>query len=85
MTGSANYRLVSPTIGGLPIIDAVADRWGLPALLEQALPAGDARVKLAPAAAVRLLVTNLVAGREPLYGLREWAGPVRPGPARVDR
>jgi transposase len=79
MSGSANYRLVSQTIGGLPIIDAVLDRLGLPALLEQTLPALDGRVKLAPAAAVRLVVTNLVAGREPLYGLGEWAARFEPG------
>jgi transposase len=79
MSGSADYRLMSQTIGGLPIIDAVLDRLGLPALLEQALPAGDARVKLPPALAVRLVVTNLVAGREPLYGLGEWAARFDPG------
>jgi hypothetical protein len=57
---------------GLPIIDSVPDRLGLPALLEQALPAGDAHIKLAPAVAVRLVVTNLVAGQEPLDGLGDW-------------
>ena len=39
MSGSVGYRLVSAAIGGLPIIDAVLDRLGLPALLEQVLPA----------------------------------------------
>ncbi|MEO9220411.1 MAG: IS1634 family transposase, partial [Mycobacteriaceae bacterium] len=38
-----------------------------------ALPDGDARVKVSAAAAIRLVVTNLVLGREPLYGLGEWA------------
>jgi hypothetical protein len=79
MSGSADYRLVSATIGGLPIIDAVLDRLGLPALLGQVLPAADGRVKLAPAAAVRLVVTNLVAGRQPLCGLEEWAARFDPG------
>jgi transposase len=79
VSGSAGYRLVSQTIGGLPIIDAVLDRLGLPALLEQVLPAADGRVKLPPAVAVRLVVTNLVAGREPLYGLGEWAARFDPG------
>jgi len=67
------FGLLSRTLGGLPIVNAVLDRLGLPALLAGALPAADARVKLAPAVAIRLVVANLVLGREPLYGLGEWA------------
>src|SRR5665647_376641 len=40
---------------------------------------GDARQKLGPAAAIRVVVTNLVLGREPLYGLGEWAARYDPG------
>ncbi|WP_448070759.1 IS1634 family transposase [Georgenia yuyongxinii] len=65
--------LASQVLGGLPIINAVTDRLGLPALLSAALPDGDSRVKVSSAAAIRLVVTNLVLGREPLYGLGEWA------------
>lgn len=65
--------LTSKVLGGLPIVNAVADRLGLPALLGAALPDGDARVKVRSAAAIGLVVTNLVLGREPLYGLGEWA------------
>jgi len=43
---SSGYQLVSQAIGGLPIIDAVMDRLGLPAALDQALPPRDRRVKL---------------------------------------
>jgi transposase len=67
------FGLVSRMLGGLPIVNAVLDRLGLPAMLAGALPAADARIKLAPAVAIRLVVTNLVLGREPLYGLGEWA------------
>jgi len=74
-----DLALVSRALGGLPIINHVLDRLGLPALLAGVLPAGDARVKLAPAAAIRLVVTNLVLGREPLYGLGEWAARYDPG------
>ena len=72
-TDPSDLGLVSQVLGGLPIINAVTDRLGLPALLASALPGGDARVKLSAAAAIRLVVTNLVLGREPLYGLGEWA------------
>lgn len=74
--------LQSQVLGGLPIINAVTDRLGLPALLAAALPDGDARVKVSAAAAIRLVVTNLVLGREPLYGLGEWAA--RYDPALLD-
>lgn len=67
------YSLSTDTVGALPIVNAVLDRLALPALLAAALPPHDARVKLAPAATVRLVITNLVLGREPLYGLGEWA------------
>lgn len=69
----SDLGLVSQVLGGLPIINAVADRLGLPALLAAVLPDGDARVKVSAAAAIGLVVTNLVLGREPLYGLGEWA------------
>ena len=68
-----DLALVSRALGGLPIINDVLDRLGLPALLADVLPSGDARQKLAPAAAIRVVVTNLMLGREPLYGLGEWA------------
>lgn len=67
------FGLVSRTLGGLPIVNQVLDRLGLPVLLADALSTPDVRLKLAPAAAIRLVVTNLVLGREPLYGLGEWA------------
>ena len=72
-TDPNDLGLASQVLGGLPIINAVTDRLGLPGLLAAALPDGDARVKLSAAAAIGLVVTNLVLGREPLYGLGEWA------------
>jgi hypothetical protein len=74
-----DFALVSRALSGLPIINQVLDRLGLPGLLAGVLPAEDARQKLAPAAAIRLVVTNLVLGREPLYGLGEWAARYDPG------
>jgi Domain of unknown function (DUF4277) len=74
-----DFALVSRALGGLPIINQVLDRLGLPGLLAGVLPAEDARQKLAPAAAIRLVVTNLVLVREPLYGLGEWAARYDPG------
>jgi Domain of unknown function (DUF4277) len=67
------YGLTSRTLGGLPIVNHILDRLGLTALLGQALGEVDGRTKLAPATAIRLVITNLVLGREPLYALGEWA------------
>ena len=67
------FTLVSKVLGGVPIINNVIDRLRLPELLTNALPASDGRVKLAPMVLIRLVITNLVLGREPLYGLGEWA------------
>lgn len=71
--GQGDFKLVSHVFGGLPIINTIIDRLRLPELLAGALPAGDARVKVPAAVLIRLIVTNLVIGREPLYGLGEWA------------
>ena len=68
------FGLLSRSLGGLPIVNHVLDRLGQPALLADAMPEDDARLKLAPAVAIRLVIANLVLGREPLYGLGEWAG-----------
>ena len=43
------FGLLSRVVGGLPIVNHMLDRLGLPALIAGALPPEDARVKLAPA------------------------------------
>ena len=40
------FGLVSSTLGGLPIVNHLLDRLGLPALLTDAMPDDDARLKL---------------------------------------
>jgi transposase len=70
---AGDYGLVSRALGGLPIVNHFLDRLGLPGLLGEALGEVDGRTKLAPAAAIRLVIANLVLGREPLYALGEWA------------
>ncbi|HEX7266023.1 MAG TPA: IS1634 family transposase, partial [Streptosporangiaceae bacterium] len=80
--GAANsgpFELSSQRLGALPLVNHFLARAGLPGLLERYLPATDARVRLAPATAVRLVVTNLLLGRRPLYGLGEWAARFAPG------
>lgn len=79
MDAPKQFGLVSTGLGALPLVNHIAERLGLPAMLAAFVPGGDARVKLAPADAVRLVVTNLVLGREPLYALGEWSAGYDPG------
>jgi len=71
--GDAGFELLSRRLGALPLVNHFLARAGVPALLARYLPADDARYRLAPATAIELVVRNLLAGREPLYGLGEWA------------
>ena len=75
---TGEFDLVSQRLGALPVVNHFLDRAGLPALLARYLPAGDDRVRLAPGLAIRLVVTNLLVGRAPLYALGEWAAPYAP-------
>jgi len=72
------FGLVSHRLGALPVINHFLDRIGLDAVLGRWLPEPDRRFKLPPAAAIRLLVVNLLLGRAPLYGLGEWAAGYAP-------
>jgi hypothetical protein len=75
MNQSAGFELDSQLLGPLPIVDAFCGRLGVDGLVERFLPRDDARLKLAPAAAIGVVVRNLVLGREPVYALGEWAAP----------
>jgi len=70
---ACGFGLTSRNLGGLPIVNQILDRLGLPGLLGEALGEIDGRTRLAPAAAIRLVIANLVLGREPLYALGDWA------------
>jgi len=77
MGASEQFRLDSRELGGLPIVCHFLKRAGLDALLERYLPASGLR--LSPAAAIGVVVRNLCLGREPVYGLGEWASRFEPG------
>jgi transposase len=72
------FSLDTKLLGPLPIIAAFCDRLGLAGLLDSFVPHDDARLKLAPATAMGVVVANLVIGREPVYALGEWAAPYDP-------
>jgi len=70
---AAPFTLTSQRIGALPVINHVAARMQLPAVLRHRLPCTDVRVVTPPATLAQLVITNLVAGHQPLYALADWA------------
>lgn len=71
-------RLVTQRLDGLPIVRHFCDRLGLAKLADKHLPHHDRRVRLAPAAVIGVVVSNLVLGHRPVYALGEWAAPYDP-------
>jgi len=59
------------SVGGLPLIDAIAQRWQLRALLGEAIPA-HGNESIPAADTLVLLIYNLTVGKYPLYELAQW-------------
>ena len=72
------YGLRTELLGPLPVINHFLGRMGLGASLERFVPHDDARLRLAPAAVLGVVVRNLVTHREPVYAMGEWAAPYDP-------
>jgi transposase len=72
------FTLRSQRLGALPIVNSFLTRMGVARHLETYLPTDDARLRLAPATVIAVLVRNIVAGHQPVYALGEWAGPYDP-------
>lgn len=64
----ADLALRSHLIGGMPIVNHVLHRLDLDAALERAVPYDDARLRLAPAKALGVVVRH-----GPIYAKSEWA------------
>jgi len=64
--------LESRLLAGLPIVNAFYDRLGIDRLLETHVP-GDPRLRVTPAAALGVVIRNLVVRHAPVYALGEWA------------
>ena len=66
-------RIVTHTVGALPIINRLLGRMRLQEFLTRHLPAEDDRTKVDTPRVVLLLLRNLLVSREPIYGVAEWA------------
>lgn len=78
MVDADDLELHTQLLGALPLINHFLDRLGLAQLLDAYLPYDDPRLALAPALAIGVVVRNLIAHREPLYALGEWASAFDP-------
>jgi hypothetical protein len=69
------FTLRSQSMGALPLINFFLTRMGLAERLQTYLPRDDARLRLAPAAVIGVVVRSIVVARRPVYALGEWAAP----------
>jgi hypothetical protein len=83
-------RLRRELIGAMPAVNAVLGRLGFDRAVRAHLPVPDPRCAMAAAAVTGVLVRCLATGRQPLYGLADWAAGfdpaqlgLRPGQARL--
>jgi len=72
------FTLRSQTLGCLPVVNWFLARMGLAEILGTYLPHDDARLRLAPAAVIGVVVRNIPSGHRPVYALGEWAAPDDP-------
>jgi len=70
--------LHSETVGALPVVNHFLSRMGLAERLERCVPHDDARLRLAPAAVIGVVVRNLMVRHRPVYAIGEWAAPFDP-------
>jgi hypothetical protein len=75
---TGEFELRTETLGPLPVVNYFLDRLGVAQLLQRHVPHDDRRLRVAPAAAIGVVVRNLVLHREPVYALGEWAAPFDP-------
>lgn len=73
-----DFELESSTIGAMPIVDHFLARLELEAALDRAVPHDDARLRLAPAKALGVVVRNLTVRHGPIYAMGEWAATYDP-------
>ncbi len=78
MDNFEHMSLTHERLGALPVVNWFLERLRLTEILERYVPSDDARLRLAPATVVALLVRNIVVSHEPLYALSEWAAPFEP-------
>ena len=82
VAAQGSIRLRSYQVGALPLLTHYYERLKLTEILQRHLPADDVRQQIPTARIVELLISNVLASREPLYAIPEWVA--RHGPELFD-
>lgn len=69
MGSAERFTLRTQTLGCLPIVNHFLDRMGVGARLATYLPKGDARLRVAPATVIGVVVRNIVVAHRRVYAL----------------
>jgi transposase len=77
-TSVPRFELCSERVGALPIVNHFLSKIGLDVALSGHVPSDDRRLRLDPAAALGVVVRNLVLDHEPVYAISEWAANYQP-------
>ena len=70
---SGQTRLITHSVGALPILNRVLEQMKLEEFLQGYLPHEDGRTKLQSYRALMVLIRNTLTARAPIYGVGEWA------------
>jgi len=78
MSAQERFELTNEAVGAMPIVNWFLGRMGVAEHVAHAVPGGDARLRLAPADVIGVVLRNIIVSHRPLYALGEWAGPFDP-------
>lgn len=78
MDNAESLELESETIDALPIINHFINRLGLDEILKYAMPHADPSNHIMPYTSIGMLLRNIIIGRLPIYGFKEWVTPFNP-------
>lgn len=79
MPAEERFTLVSETVGALPIVNWFLSRMGVGERMDRFVPQDDARLRLAPAAVIGVVLRNIIVRHRPVYAIGEWAEPFNAG------
>jgi transposase len=72
MNNAESLELKSETIDALPVINHFIDRLGLDEIIKTAMPHADPSNHIMPYTSIGMLLRNIIIGRLPVYGFKEW-------------
>ena len=72
MINVESLELESKSIDALPIINHFLDRLDLDKIIKNAMPHADPSNHIMPHTSIGMLLRNIIIGRLPIYGFKEW-------------